>query len=311
MGQTVNRSKLGELPHLGTFVKAAEVGSFTATGAELGITQAGVSQRIAALEKELAVSLFDRHAGRIRLTEKGKWLYDYARTILDLHEQARDALGGRCTPLTGDLPLATSSVPGEYFLPALLTGFNHEFPQVHVRATIGDTSTAIRELQEGQAALALVGDSTEAPHLEFRHLATDRLVLVVPTGHQWAGGHVSSAALHGEPLILRESGSGSRRAVMRNLERAGVAVADLNIALELGGNGAIKAAVARGLGVAFLSRLAVRKELDSGDLLVVEVDGLDPARDFYLVQDSRRPPLATVRAFLRYLEANPLLDTLG
>src|SRR6266576_650950 len=183
MEQTVDRLKLRELPHLGTFVKAAELGSFTAAGGELGITQAGVSQRVAALEKELSVSLFDRRAGRIRLTERGQRLYDFARTILDLHEQAREALGGRRTPVAGDLPLATSSVPGEYFLPALLTGFNHEFPQVHVRATIGDTRTALREVQEGQAALALVGYKTEAAHLEFRHLGTDRLVLVVPPGH--------------------------------------------------------------------------------------------------------------------------------
>ncbi len=55
--------KTGELPHLSTFVRVAELGSFTATAAELGMSQAAVSQRIALLEKELTVSLFDRGAG--------------------------------------------------------------------------------------------------------------------------------------------------------------------------------------------------------------------------------------------------------
>src|SRR5207249_1353587 len=111
MGELLADFKTKELPHLGTFVTSAELGSFTATGAELGMTQAAVSQRIAALEKELSVSLFDRRSGKISLTEAGRRLYEYARRILDLHEQAREALGGLHSPVSGDLPLATSSIP--------------------------------------------------------------------------------------------------------------------------------------------------------------------------------------------------------
>ena len=89
MVQSPPASGLAELPHFLTFVRAAEQGSFTTTAADLGITQATVSQRIAILEKELRVSLFDRRAGRISLTEAGQGFYEYARQILDLHEQAR------------------------------------------------------------------------------------------------------------------------------------------------------------------------------------------------------------------------------
>src|SRR4051794_13907510 len=92
-----------ELPHLSTFVRAAEQGSFTTAAAELGVTQAAVSQRIAALEKELRVSLFDRRAGRIALTEAGERLYELARRILDLHEEARAGLGGFHPNISGDL----------------------------------------------------------------------------------------------------------------------------------------------------------------------------------------------------------------
>lgn len=296
-----------ELPNLGTFAKAAELRSFTAAGAELGMTQAAVSQRIAALEGELCVSLFDRRSGRIALTEAGRRLYEYARKILDLHEQAREALGGLHPTVTGDLPLATSSVPGECFLPELLTGFQQKYPQVHVRASVGDSTTALQEVEKGQAALALVGTKTGAVHLEFRRLVADCLVLVVPPGHLWAGQRVSLVALCGEPLILREPGSGSRRAVMKSLERSRIAIADLNVALELGSNGAIKDAVGRGLGVAFLSRFTVRKELDSGDLMLAHVEGLDLGRDFHLAFDRRRPLPAPARAFLHYLESHPPL----
>jgi LysR family transcriptional regulator, low CO2-responsive transcriptional regulator len=208
--------------------------------------------------------------------------------------------------VSGDLPLAASSVPGECFLPERLWGFQREFPRVHVRATIADTRLALLEVEKGHAEVALVGGKAENPRLQFRALGADGLVLVVPRGHRWDGRNTSISALRGEPLILRESGSGSRCAVLKTMERSGVALTALSVVLELGSNGAIKDAVRRGLGVAFLSHLAVQKELDEGDLAIVKVDGLDVTRDFYLAVDSRRPLRPAARAFLRYLDANPI-----
>jgi DNA-binding transcriptional LysR family regulator len=306
MDEPHDRSSARELPHLGTFLKAAEIGSFTAAGAALGMSQAAVSQRIAALEKELRVSLFDRRSGKIRLTEAGRRLSEYARTILDLHEQAREVLGGRRLPVSGDLSLAASSVPGECFLPALLSVFQREFPDVHVRATVSDSETAIEEVEKGRASLALVGERKNAAHLEFRLLGADYLTLVVPPGHRWAGRRVPPSALLGEPLILREPGSGSRHAAVQALERAGVAIGDLNVALELGSNEAIQDAVGHGLGVAFLSRHVVQKRLDAGDLATVAIEGIDLGRDFYLAYDRRRPLTPPALVFLRHLEANPI-----
>src|SRR3954454_6042244 len=155
-----------ELPHLATFVRAAERGSFTAAAADLGVTQAAVSQRIAALEKELRASLSTRRAGRIALTEAGERLYELARTILDLHEQARESLGGFHPSIAGDLPIAASSVPAECYLPALLSSFREKFPEVHVRASVGDSSSVAKEVTKGLASLGLVGEKAEKQSLE-------------------------------------------------------------------------------------------------------------------------------------------------
>lgn len=86
----------GPLPYLETFAKAAELSCFTAAARALGLTQAALSQQVHALERLLAVPLFDRHGGRVLLTE-----------------------AGRRAPLSGDLILAASSVPGEHLLPAM------------------------------------------------------------------------------------------------------------------------------------------------------------------------------------------------
>src|SRR5262249_54765136 len=99
-----------QLPHLETFVKAAELSSFTAAAQALALTQAAISQRVQALEKVLGEPLFRRQGGRILLTEAGRQLYPYAQRILALHQEARQLVTGRKVPVAGDLTLAASTI---------------------------------------------------------------------------------------------------------------------------------------------------------------------------------------------------------
>jgi DNA-binding transcriptional LysR family regulator len=131
------------LPHLETFARAAELSSFTAAARTLRLTQAAVSQRIQALEQVLGVSLFDRRAGRVVLTEAGRRLYAYAERILALHREARQEVTGYQVPLTGELALAASTVPSEHLLPALLSAFRQKQPHIRVRATEADSEAVL------------------------------------------------------------------------------------------------------------------------------------------------------------------------
>jgi DNA-binding transcriptional LysR family regulator len=307
MGKPSQNSGIRELPHLTTFVRAAERGGFTAAAADLGITQAAISQRIAILEKELRNSLFDRRSGRIALTEAGQRLYEYARQIVDLHERARSDIGGFHPTISGDLHIAASSVPGEFFLPALLSAFHARHPQVHLRATVGDSSSVIKDVEKGRASFGLIGQKAENPALETRSIGRDSLVLIIPRGHPWATHRgVPLSAITSEPLIIREPGSGTRSALEKGLQRAGTSLAALNVLLELGSNAAIKDAVKRGLGVAFLSRFAVERELNAKELRAVSVQGLGLRRHFYLVYHRRRPLSRAASAFLQFLNDHPL-----
>jgi DNA-binding transcriptional LysR family regulator len=296
-----------DLPHLTTFVAVAEQGSFTAAAADLSVTQAAASQRIAALESALRVTLFNRRSGRISLTDAGQRLYQYARQILDLHRQARAEISGFQPIVTGDLPLASSSVPGECFLPALLSAFHAKYPGVHVQATVSDSSAAMQDVVTGRAMLGLVGQKADKPNLECRLIGSDSLVLVVATSHRLASRkRIGVNALVGEPLIIRERGSGSRCALEEGLQRSGTSLAGMNIALELGSNAAIKNALKRGLGIAFLSRLAVQRELDAGELRAVAVSGLSLNRHFYLVHHRRHPLSPAASAFLHFVASHPV-----
>jgi DNA-binding transcriptional LysR family regulator len=204
------------LPYLETFVRAAELNGFTAAARSLGLTQAAVSQRIQALEESVGTSLFHRRAGHVLLTDAGHRLYPYARRILALHDEARQEVTGRKQPVAGELSLAASSIPGEHLLPGLLSVFRQKYPHVQVRATVTDSQAVLQQVEQGQAHLGLVGGKRDSPHLEFRCFACDRMVLVVPAEHSWARRRrVSLSQLRGQPLILREPGSGSRWAATR------------------------------------------------------------------------------------------------
>ena len=175
-----------------------------------------------------------------------------------------------------------------------------------------DSGSVIKDVEKGRASIGLIGQKAEKPALETRPIGRDSLVLLVPSGHPWATRRsVSLDALAGEPLIVRESGSGSRCALEKSLERAGRSLAELNVSLELGSNVAIKDAVKRGLGVAFLSRFCVQRELDSKELRAVAVRGLCLTRHFYLVYHRHRPLSQAASVFLHFIESHPISQAPG
>src|SRR5262249_35138798 len=132
------------------------------------------------------------------------------------------------------------------------------------------------------------------------------MVLVVPASH--AGlrrRRVSLKQLAQQPLIVREAGSGSRWCLEQALARVGKSLHDLRIVLELGSNEAIKEAVLRGLGAAFVSNLAVQKEIQAGQLHALRVTRLPLERELFVVWDRRRVLPIPARIFLHFLEPCP------
>jgi len=296
-----------QLPNLDTFSKAAELSSFSAAARALGLSQAAVSQRVQALEKALGTPVFKRQGGRVLLTEAGQKLYEYAQRILALHREARGTITGHASPAAGELLLAASSIPGEHLLPALLSIFTRRHPHLQVRASVSDSMGVMAQVERGEVSLGLVGRKADNPHLDFRYLASDRMALVVPAGHPLSKRkRVSVKQLASYPLVLREVGSGLRHCFEKSLEKAGLSLADLRIALELGSNEAIKEAILKGVGAAVLSTYAVQKELKSGQLHALRVSDLHCDRDMFVVQDRRRVLPLPARLFLMFLDSQPI-----
>ncbi len=189
-------------------------------------------------------------------------------------------------------------------LPRLIGAFKAKYPDISISLLIGDSRQVSAWVDEGRVEVAVVGARPSARALESRELMPDELVVVVPAGHPWAAGRaIGIADLRGEPLVMRERGSGSREAMERALADAGLDLSGFRVVGEMGSTQAVKQAVRAGLGIALMSHRAVEDECRAGLLTCVKVTDLKFARAFYLVthRDRTRSPLA--QAFVAFLES--------
>lgn len=286
-----------DIRHLRTLSAVAERGSFSAAAEALGISQPAVSQQIRALEREVGSELIDRSGRRSRLTERGEVVNRHARRMLALVAEVERELVRADGELSGRLLVGSSTGLGEQVLPRLLGSFRERHPQVEVALRVEPTEAVIDRVLERALELGVVGAVRSHRGLVYEPFLEDRIILAVPPQHPFAGRTVDLAELRQQPLVVMQPGAGVRTVIEDELRRAGLRPRDLRVAMEMGLQESAKAAVEAGYGVAFLSRLAVGRELRLGTLATADVAGIDPVRQFSTVRLATRPPSRLVTAF--------------
>ncbi len=152
-----------DLANLNAFIAIAETGSFSGAGERLHLTQPAISKRIAGLEQQLKVRLFDRLGREVGLTEAGRALLPRAYQILNVLDDTRRALTNLTGEVSGRLTLATSHHIGLHRLPPLLREFTRRYPQVALDIQFLDSEVAYEEILHGRAELAVITLAPE-PH---------------------------------------------------------------------------------------------------------------------------------------------------
>ncbi len=287
--------------HLEAFVQVAAQGGFTRAAEALYLTQPTVSGQVKELEQELGVALFDRLARSVELTDAGRLLLVEARMLLAARDQLLERASAYRGLLWGRLRVQASTIPGEYLLPALLAGFKRDHPEVKVSLHVKSSAEVLDLIRAGEGDLGVVGSREDGSGLSFAPLWGDRIGLYAAPGSGFEG-PLALAGLGRVPLVLREKGSGTRRAVERALEGLGVATEELEVLGEFGSTAAVKEAVKAGIGAGFLSEVAAAWETRVGALQVVPVEGLPAVeRRFHAVWDGQRNMPPAAQAFLEVL----------
>ena len=286
---------------LAAFCAVVDRRSFSQAAEQLGVTQPAVSLQIRSLEQRLGQRLLDRSGRRVEPTEAGLRLYRSAQRMLALEQQLLEEVSGNGEgELRGRLEIGCSTGPGATVLPLLLCEFQEANPEVTISLSVNDTQHVIDSVARRELELGVVGAASKHRGVTFEPFFQDEVVLAVPPGHRFAGKTIGLDDLRSETLILMQEGAGVRQMVEDELGAAGLRIRDLNVRLELGLQESVKAAVAAGHGVTFISRSSMEPELASGSLAAARVKGLDPKREISLVRSTGRTPSRVAQAFLEF-----------
>jgi DNA-binding transcriptional LysR family regulator len=302
-----------DIYELQIFLAAAEAGSFSEAGRRLQLSQPAVSMQIRSLEKRLGVALFNRAGRHIEITEAGHVLMPRARELVNLSIETEEVICSLQGDIIGLLKLACSTTAGKYILPKLIAGFVDHYPQVQVACEVGSRGSAIRNLQDGSAHLAITSLREPRRELEFRPFTVDPVVLIAPPDHPWTQLEaITVQQLTTGRFIVRELNSGTQQAVSEALAEHNLNVNGLDIVMTLGNSEAINIAVAEGIGVAFVSCRCAIEGINSGRVTRVPVVGLDINQQLYMVRHAHRAATTAQAAFWEHVyapENQPVLSS--
>ncbi len=287
---------------LEVFVATAEYCSFTKAAEDLHLTQSTVSMHIRTLEEVLGACLIERGARKkVILTEEGKRVYSLAKDILS----RVDALQERRTDGGEELlRIGTSTVPAQYLLPKLLSGFLKKHSRVKYILRRGDSEHILECIQKGEVRIGLTGYRNGDRSLIFQEIARDHLVLITENSEAYramqAAGNTGKDMLD-RPMIAREESSGTQHAADAFLQKLGVQ--EPNIIARMDNPESIKMSVAEGIGVSLISDLAVSAEVKAGKLLAFPFSPQAEERKLYVVWPRDALLTSTELRFVQYVKA--------
>jgi len=292
-----------ELNQLRVFCAVVEKKSFSRASEAVFLSQPTVSLQIRALEQELGTRLLDRQGKEVSVTGSGKLLYGYARKILQIADEAEQAIARLKGLIMGEIIIGASTIPGEYILPGLLAVFKEKYPGIEINLAIGDTKEIIRKVLDHEVEIGFVGQKEKGEKLEFYGFSIEKLVLIAPVSPPLVPhDQITVEELKKVPFIIRESGSGTRSSIERKLHEFGVKEADFNIVMRVGSTAAVKKAVESGVGVSIISERAIENEIKLDLLKKVPIEGLELEREFFIVYRRGRSLSPATKALLAFLE---------
>jgi DNA-binding transcriptional LysR family regulator len=291
--KTEQRSRF-TLAQLEVFTAIARGGAMRTAAGKLARSHSATSSALRELETALGVQLFDRVGRKLLLNENGRAFLPKAVGIVD---QALDAASLFAGSHAAPLRIAASYTVGEYLLPDLIVQWKRGQPSAQVRLDISNTTDVFDAVASFAAEVGFIEGQHTHPELLVRRWRTDQLCIVASPDHPLASQRVTLPRLASAAWVLREPGSGTRDAsdqwLIPNL-------AQVTLELELGSNEAVKRAVASGLGLGCLSRLAVEDAVANGWLVELKTPLPPMHRTLSMVVHRARQPGALVRGFVEH-----------
>ncbi len=287
------------LRQLQVFQAVCESRSYSRAAEEISLTQPAVSLQIRQLEALIGQPLFDYIGKKLYLTEAADALLRASSDIFGRLESLDMQLSDLQGSLQGQLNLAVES-SAKYFVPHLFAAFKRQYPEVNLQLVVVNHAQAVRRLSANRDDLLIMSQVPQDMSLEFLPFLDNPIIAVAPPDHPLvAQANLTLQDLCTSPLLVREQGSGTRKAIEDYCHQKR---AHFQQTIELGSMESQREGVIAGLGIALLSRHAVRRELETGALRELPVKELPLMRSWCLVHPRGKylsPVAQTFFAFIR------------
>jgi DNA-binding transcriptional LysR family regulator len=255
----------------------AETGSFTACGRKLHVSQSAISRQIALLEEELGEPLFLRVGRQVRMTPAAEALVQLGQRVF---QDVRDTVANvtdRTRELRGTLRLSGGMTVCLYIFPTLVKQLRRDHPKLDVRMMVAMAGRSVQEIRAGHVDAGLLTLPVEEADLVTLPVLREELLLVTMPGHPLAKRKkVTPQDVAGEPFVLFEAGSGTRRVIDRFFLSENI---EPNVVMETENVEIIKAMVKTGLGIGIVPYIAVAREVRARQFFMTRIDGHELSRE--------------------------------
>jgi len=282
------------LKQLQAFYLIAKRGSCTKAAEELNVTQPAVTIQIKSLEKSLDLKLIQHFGEKSEMSEAGKLLYSYAQKIFNLVVEAEEEMKDFKKLIKGTLRVGATKNYARYIMPFLIYKFQERFPKIKVILDEGNSDDVARSVLELKSEVAFIARVNLDQRLRSIPFSTVEFVLVASPQHRFSKRKsIYLKELNGEPVILREKGSGSRAAILKKFAEYGIKPSTI---IEAGSLDFIVGWAEQGKGVSFMFEPDIKKELERGILKIIPIEEgniLFHTDIFFLNEETLSPPAQT------------------
>ncbi len=286
---------------LNTFRTIAEEGSFSRAAKRLLRTQPAVSLALKRLETELGATLIDRTSKQLALTDAGRLVLDYCDRFDGVDRDLRTALTELRDLEAGRLSIGANESTALYLLDPIVE-FRRRFPAVHIELRRTLSSRIPEDLLRGSLEMGAVSYDPGDDRLTTLEIYTDRLSFVVSPKHRFARRRKLSIADLGDEIFIAHNVSGPYRSrVIETFQQHHV---PLNMGIEMPTIETIRRMVELNLGVAFLPRMCVRREIEAKALREIPVEEIQVERKIRLIYPARRRLSHAAEAFLQVVSGS-------
>jgi DNA-binding transcriptional LysR family regulator len=255
----------------------AETGSFTACGRKLNVSQSAISRQVLLLEEELGEPLFLRVGRQVRMTPAAEALVQLGKRVF---QDVRDTVGGitdRTRTLRGTLRLVGGMTVCLYVFPPLLKHLKRVHPQLDIRLTVAIAGRSVEEIRAGRVDAGLLTLPVEESDLVTVPVMREELLLVTMPTHPLAKKRkIVPEDLSGQPFILFEAGSATRRIIDGFFVREHI---EPTIVMDTENVEIIKAMVKTGLGISIAPYQAIAREVRAGQFFCAQIEGQELVRE--------------------------------